>query len=65
MNNLNQHNADRGRTFIMWLIMIIVLAGLWWYVSQPGMLHDPDAQPRPVTARGNLADDENESNGIQ
>lgn len=59
MNNLNQHNADRGRTFIMWLIMIIVLAGLWWYVSQPGMLHDPDAHPRPVTARGNLADDEN------
>ncbi len=41
--------------------MIIVLLGLaviFWYLSRPKSPYDPDVQPRPVTARGNLAEDE-------
>ncbi len=38
--------------------IILVIAGVWWYVSTPGSVYDPEAQPRAVTVRGDLADDE-------
>lgn len=41
------------------MLLILSLIGLWlaYQTFQPG-LHDPDATPRPVTARGDLAEDE-------
>jgi len=41
------------------VLLILSLIGLWlaYQTFQPG-LHDPDAIPRPVTARGDLAEDE-------
>ncbi len=53
-----QHHLERKR-FSPWMILIIVLFVFWW-VSQkeekPRL--DPDAVPRAVTARGDLAADE-------
>jgi len=41
------------------LILLIAAAVLWLvYQSWQPSLHNPDAAPRPVTARGSLADDE-------
>lgn len=41
------------------IIMLIVLAVLWWIFGRPVRpIHNPDATPRPVTARGDLAGDE-------
>jgi S1-C subfamily serine protease len=40
-------------------LLVLLIAGLWlaYETFRPG-LHDPDAQPRLVTARGDLAEDE-------
>jgi len=41
------------------VILFAVLAGLWWLFGRPaGVTRDPDAVPRAVTARGDLAGDE-------
>ncbi|MBI5057371.1 MAG: trypsin-like peptidase domain-containing protein [Nitrospirae bacterium] len=58
---MDQYNHDRRenrRNFLPWLLLILILAGIWWYLSRPGTLYDPHAKPRPVTARGDLAADE-------
>ncbi len=51
-------NPERKR-FSGWLIVILVVAGFWWTSQQrqPSPLN-PDAEPRAVTARGDLAADE-------
>jgi S1-C subfamily serine protease len=47
---------------LTWLILILfVLVGVFWYrtrLPNESALHDPAAEPRPVEARGDLADDE-------
>lgn len=59
-----QRGSDREPTGpnLTWLLVILaLLVGVFWYrtrspVAEP--LFDPEAQPRPVTARGDLAADE-------
>ncbi|MGE0605674.1 MAG: 2-alkenal reductase, partial [Pirellulales bacterium] len=46
-----------------WMLLILVallgaLAGKYWWQGSIGPLHDPNAVPRAVLARGNLAEDE-------
>jgi len=51
-------NPDRKR-FPAWLLVILVLIGFWWMSQQRQPLPlNPDAEPRAVTARGDLAADE-------
>ncbi|MBI5739755.1 MAG: serine protease [Nitrospirae bacterium] len=52
------NNRKRSATLLPWLLLMFLLAGMWWYISRPKPSHEPDAQPRPVTARGDLAADE-------
>jgi S1-C subfamily serine protease len=56
-----QHNNFREKRRIPgWFLVLLVLVGFWWISSQQRErpVHDPDAAPRPVTARGDLAADE-------
>ena len=43
-----------------WLLVFLVLVGFWWISEQRQQqpLRDPDAAPRAITARGDLAADE-------
>ena len=42
-----------------WVVVLLVLAGLWFYNQHAVRVrHDPEALPRAVTARGDLAADE-------
>ena len=55
----NQNLNSENRRFLPAVFVIIVLAGIWWFFfrsDRPSL--DPDAVPRPVTARGDLAEDE-------
>ena len=51
--------SERKR-FPVWLIVVMVLVGFWWYSQQRQRpsVHNPDAAPRAITARGDLAADE-------
>ncbi|MBC8316384.1 MAG: trypsin-like peptidase domain-containing protein [Desulfobulbaceae bacterium] len=41
------------------LLFIIGIIILWWFFARPpGMVHNPDATPRAITARGDFAEDE-------
>lgn len=59
--NMNQYKPEqmgkRGNLF-PWLLLLLLLAGVWWYLSKPKPPSEPDAEPRSVTARGDLAADE-------
>jgi len=48
------------KRFPVWLVIVLVLVGFWWYSQQQQRppVHNPDAAPRPITARGDLAADE-------
>ncbi len=55
-NSSRYKSARRNNSLI---ILLIVLAVLWWvFGRQVRPVHNPDATPRPVTARGDLAGDE-------
>ncbi|MBI4849153.1 MAG: trypsin-like peptidase domain-containing protein [Nitrospirae bacterium] len=58
MNQPNYDYHENRRNFLPWLLLILILAGIWWYLSRPKPFYDPHAKPRPVTARGDLAADE-------
>src|SRR5216684_1976379 len=49
-----------SRTYIWPILLLLILGGvlIWRYWPQGGGGLDPDAMPRPVTARGDLAEDE-------
>lgn len=52
-------NRREGRSILLpWLLLLLLLIGAWWYLTQPKSPYDPDAEPRVVAARGNLAQDE-------
>ena len=57
---MDQHEymTEKRGTFLPFLLALFAFATVMWYFSQPGSLHDPDAKPKVVTARGDLADDE-------
>jgi S1-C subfamily serine protease len=55
---MNRYRQEKGNNLLPFLIILLVVAAIWWYLSAPRSLYNPDAQPRPVTARGDLAEDE-------
>jgi len=56
-NFIKFRHDERGNIFPLLLILLIA-AGIWLYVSYPKSVLDPKAKPRAVTARGDLAEDE-------
>jgi S1-C subfamily serine protease len=61
MNQYKPEQQEKRRVLLPWLLFLLLLAGIWWYLSGPRLSHEPDATPRSVTARGDLADDEKNS----
>ncbi len=59
----NNNNENKSSLLRLLIILTAIAAGLW-YLSSPGSLFDPESEPRPVTARGNLADDEQNNIGL-
>ncbi len=53
----NRNNSSRLR-ISPWLILLILAVGWWFIFGKQQAKYDPDAVPRPVTARGDLAGDE-------
>jgi S1-C subfamily serine protease len=58
MEEYYHKNRGRGGNVFLLFIILIALAGLWWYIYRPAPGIDPDATPRTVAARGDLALDE-------
>ncbi len=54
----HENRTEKRRAFLPFLLALFVFATVMWYFSQPRSLYDPDAKPKVVTARGDLADDE-------
>jgi S1-C subfamily serine protease len=53
------NSIPRRRKISPFLLLAIGLAILWWVFYEPKrIVHNPDAAPRAVTARGDLAEDE-------
>jgi S1-C subfamily serine protease len=54
-----QHSLSERSRFLPLVLLLGALAALWWFFQRPeGPVLDPNAQPRAVTARGDLAEDE-------
>jgi len=50
---------DRGLTLLRFLLLVMLVTGVWWFFFKPqDKVIDTKAQPRAVTARGDLAEDE-------
>ncbi len=58
MDEHNGYRLQKQRKLRNLIIIIFVLFVVWIYAFYPKQLHDPDSVPRPVTARGDLAEDE-------
>ncbi len=58
INRPRQHHPAGRWGILPGLAALLVLAGIWWLFLSPERPLDPDARPRPVTARGDLAEDE-------
>lgn len=58
MNRLYQPTSAKRSNFITFLLVLLVLISLFWYLDRPKSPYDPDAIPKIVTARGDLAEDE-------
>jgi S1-C subfamily serine protease len=58
MEDYYHKNRGRGGNVFPLVIILIALAVLWWYMYRPAPGIDPDAAPRTVAARGDLALDE-------
>jgi S1-C subfamily serine protease len=54
----NQYKTEHRSNLIPLLIILLALAVAWWYFAKPESPYDPNAEPRPVSARGDLASDE-------
>ncbi len=47
------------RRFPIWFVLALILLGFWWFTDRGGRpKYDRRAEPRVVTARGDLAEDE-------
>jgi S1-C subfamily serine protease len=49
---------EKGNAAPVLLLILLVMAALWWYFGNYRSPLNPEAEPRPVTARGDLAEDE-------
>ena len=58
MENYDRNKGAMRSILLPWLLLLLVLSGTWWYLTQTRSPYDPDAEPRVVIARGNLAQDE-------
>ncbi|UCH81759.1 MAG: trypsin-like peptidase domain-containing protein [Nitrospiraceae bacterium] len=58
MNPSYQNKNEQKGNLLRLLIILAVASAFLWYLSSPRSLYDPEAEPRPVTARGDLAADE-------
>jgi len=55
---MEQTNYTRRR-ISPWLILVLIVIGLWWFTDRTERVrYDKDAEPRVVSARGDLAEDE-------
>ncbi len=64
MNSSYDNQNEKKGNLLRLLIILAAVAAVLWYLSSPRSLYDPEAEPRPVTARGNLADDEQNTIGL-
>ncbi len=64
MNSSYDNQNEKKGNLLRLLIILAAVAAVLWYLSSPRNLYDPEAEPRPVTARGNLADDEQNTIGL-
>jgi S1-C subfamily serine protease len=56
--NMNQDNSKKRR-ISLWLIFALIVIGVWWFTNRVDRVrYDRTAEPRVVTARGDLAEDE-------
>lgn len=58
MSRSDKSEKGVSRSFVTFLLVLVIAAAVWWNYFQTRSIHDPDAEPHPVVARGNLADDE-------
>ena len=63
--NSSYHNQNEKKGNLLRLLIILsATAAVLWYLNQPRNLHEPEAEPRPVIARGSLAEDEQNTIGL-
>jgi hypothetical protein len=55
---VDHHSAKRSRINRLPIVLLVVLGFWWFYSKQQRPVLNPDAKPRAVTARGDLAADE-------
>lgn len=59
---MEQYHRDRRFSLFPLVILIIFLTSFWWFYLKPKKpVLDPEARPRTVVARGDLAEDEKNS----
>jgi S1-C subfamily serine protease len=58
MNSYHQKSHEKRSNVLLLLLVLIVIGGILWYLSRPKSPYDREAEPRPVIARGDLAEDE-------
>jgi len=56
-SSYNNQNEKKGNLFRL-LTVLIAISAILWFLSSPRSPNDPEAESRPVTARGDLAADE-------
>jgi len=57
-SHMSNWNIVKKKPIAVLIVLMLIALG-FWYISRPGRhLLDSTAQPRPVTARGSLAEDE-------
>jgi S1-C subfamily serine protease len=58
MSQYGQLPPKKNRIVSFLFLLLILIGVLWFYFKSDRRVIDPDAKPRAVTARGNLAEDE-------
>ncbi len=61
MDRYDEYGLGRRGYLLPFLLVLLAASGIWWYASQPVSPYDPEARPRVVAARGDLAEDEKNS----
>ncbi len=55
---MKQSNSEQRGNIAPLILIVLLLAGIWWFRSSINSPFDPEAEPKPVIARGDLAEDE-------